>query len=341
MTDARLGSDNDVKALSMSFLPTSASAVGGLELSFDAARLNIYKHYDNAWSKYSTVGSQPIVIQAGAQYYVEAKAPGTALLTLKFVSMGTAVTQDTITVKIPQISVKVRRKGTTGAYASSATIAAGHKDSDVHNAEIEVSTSPAAPSGTMLNFTVGKHAGQGNGEPDTGGAGTVSMDSDSTDADGKVYGTYRSSNKIENVTIECQLFNHNPVSGYGTASVSQQWDNHSPGLWDYDGFFFEDVYLPVSLAIEVDSSPITTHQLKFFVTRVTGMRWDECEEQWVELDETSELDQYSQFSGGTVTDGQVPGTYTASQIVHASSDWVVDWVYFKAEDQDVWGPPPE
>jgi hypothetical protein len=241
------------------------------------------------------------------------------------------------------VTLGVRRTGSGAAYGSSATVAAGGVDSDVHKADIEVATSPAVASVT-LDIVVGKKTGEGEGQPDTGGAASVSMSSYTTDANGKAYGTFTSSNKIESVTIECQDGSGSPLPGAGTATVNQGWDSDSSNNWVYEPYFWPEVWEDVSFTCKLTDGastvPITGHSFDFYAYKVIYYEWDEEAQDYVQYEEVIsedndwDLSWACEFEEAEEAQG---GVYETRQIVHEDSEWYwfVDEVSFWAIDETV------
>jgi len=186
------------------------------------------------------------------------------------------------------VTLGVRRTGSGGAYGTSATVAAGGVDSDVHKADIEVATSPAVASVT-LDIVVGKKAGEGEGQPDTGGTASVSMNSYTTDANGKAYGTFASSNKIESVTLECQDSDGTPLAGFGTATITQAWDDDAGLEFNVPEYFIPEIADTCKFTCRLDEGvPIDGHTINWYTTKIT-LNWyswniDTDDEDWGESD---------------------------------------------------------
>lgn len=166
-------------------------------------------------------------------------------------------------------SVEVRRRGSGDDYASTATVAAGGYGTDVHKADVRVSTHPAVPGGTALDIAVAIKDGQGGGKPGTGGAASLSMNSYTADAEGRIHGTFTSSNQLESVTIECQDGEGEPIAGFGAAVVAQAW-HHGNVVFLVPYFFvpgFADD-MKFDLRLE-DGAPIDGHAIEWFSPKIT------------------------------------------------------------------------
>lgn len=170
------------------------------------------------------------------------------------------------------VTLGVRRTGSAADFGSSATVATGGMSSDVHKADIEVATSPAVAS-VALDIVVGKKAGEGDGKPGTGGAGTVSMNSYTTDASGKAYGTFTSSNKSESVTLECQDGDGTPLAAFGTATISQTWDDDAGLEFNVPDYFVPGLADTCKFTCRLEEGvPIDGHTINWYTTKIT-LNW--------------------------------------------------------------------
>ena len=239
-----------------------------------------------------------------------------------------------------EAELKVRRNGSGNEYGATAIVAAGGLATAVHKADVEVSTTPAVQG---VCFYASIKEGEGQGQPDTGGAANLDIGS-TTEGNGKITGTYTSSNRTENVTLE--LRNENEVL-LDTATVNQQWDTDDSDNWTYDGYFSPDTWEDVSFTLKLtdgeDAVPIPGHNMKFYAWAVIYYEWnDETLEYDEKLEVISEsnnydLSFYSDFNP-TTKQGTAGGVSDTSQIVYedAELDWFVDEVFIVAVDKSVY-----
>ena len=240
------------------------------------------------------------------------------------------------------LTLRARRKGSTANFGTEATIAAGGKDPDVHKAELEVTASPAI-AGIPVDVNI--VAGTGQGKDGTGGAATLDMASETTDANGKATGTFTSSNKTEEVRLQSHPTEESLNS---EIVIHQQWDHENGGEWEYNGWSIPNAYSDVSWTLQIDdggqSVPITGHTAKFYAQRVVYYEWDDVLSDYVEYEEKRgpdnnwDLSFYSEFNPPQTQDS-TPGVYTSAQIVYEDDvhfDWFVDVVEFRGVDDDTY-----
>ena len=241
-----------------------------------------------------------------------------------------------------ELTLRVRRVGPTGDFGTEATIAAGGKDPDVHRAELEVTANPAI-AGIPVDVNI--VAGTGQGKDGTGGAATLTVAAETTDANGKATGTLTSSNKVEEVRVQ----SHPTEESFNSEIVIyQRWDHENGGEWEYDAWFIPNAYSDVSWALQIDDGgqivPITGHTAKFYAQRVVYYEWDAVLCDYVEYEEVRgpdnfwDLSFYSEFNPPQTQDS-TPGVYTSAQIVYEDDvyfDWFVDVVEFRGVDDDTY-----
>jgi hypothetical protein len=252
--------------------------------------------------------------------------------------------------------LNVRRKGSGEAYAGSAMVAAGKLSSDVHKADVEVSATPAV-SGIPIDVQI--KSGEGGGQPGTGGEALLTIGG-TTDANGKITGTYKSSNRIEDVTLEARCGSCQHL--LDTAAITQKWDDTSIT----PRFSIPDLFLPgegsectffCRLAAD---TPIDGHSVVYSTTAMT-LSWcwwnldtdeEDCDtEEYVSPFDNlpfgcSEQDLVSQ---GDMTESE-PGVYVNTQTVYDYFDLVevegeliyretlVEAYDFLVTDQTVYSP---
>lgn len=291
-------------------------------------------------------GGTPDTQTGGATFTTQWSSSGSKTVTATIGTSSATATVDVVDAEY----VKVKQMDSSESLSTSTTIAAGGKSSAVHKAVVEMKITPV-PSGTYsitVPVTLSNAEGDSsdnvqaklymNGDANpvvTGnGEGQVTISS----ADGKATGYLLSSNK-KTGSSPCVV-----QASAKSSSVAFSWDTQQDDEgWEFAEFFVENRADPISLSIEVNGTPIDGHDIKFYVTQVTG--YYSNGQSYVPFDYSlpTNLDSYSDFfnaadkSGdGQVQDGTIPGKYTAYQVIFGSEDFWVDEVYFWAEDQGVY-----
>jgi hypothetical protein len=168
-------------------------------------------------------------------------------------------------VTVYQATLAVRRKGSAAAYSSSATVAAGKRASDVHKADVQASATPAV-SGIPLD--VDKKQGEGQGQPGTAGQASLDMDSSTTDANGKITGTYTSSNKSETVTLELRC--HTCGKLLDTATIHHNWDDDAGLEFNVPEYFIPGLADTCKFTCRLEEGvPIDGHTINWYTTEIT------------------------------------------------------------------------
>ena len=179
-------------------------------------------------------------------------------------------------------------------YSSYAKVAAGGVARDEHQADIEITVSPpdsgvTVPIPSLLADPPPASAANPTPTPENEGAGVnngdavVTLDSTTTDNDGKVHGHFHSSNVVRTVTL--RIRSGTPVSPnplppvVASATIDQVWNEleGSQAAWDYDDFFLTGVASPVTYIMTFENGvPITGHAsaLQFKTTQLMGLEWD-------------------------------------------------------------------
>ena len=128
------------------------------------------------------------------------------------------------TVQIVGFEMTVSRRGSGKDLSHSATVAAGGKSTDEHQADILIQAYPPL-AGLLVapRISVGESGETANG--------AITLDSGVTDANGQIKGTYKSSDVIQPVTLRLDV-------GEGPSAedrINQVWaDKTDAALWQYD-----------------------------------------------------------------------------------------------------------
>lgn len=243
----------------------------------------------------------------------------------------------TVDVTVYEATLRVRRKGSGDDYAGSATVAAGKLSSDVHKADIEVSTDPAVQ-GVTLNTEI--KVGEGLGQAGTDGEASVYIGS-TTDENGKITGTYMSSNKSENVTLELRYQGQDVLD---TATVSQAWDDAAGLEFNVPYYFVPEIADTCKFTCRLQENvPIDGHTIKWYTTRIEldwywwnidtdEADWDEQEYDYPftgddDLPFDQEIGDFIAYSGGQEDPA---GVYAKTHTVYDYFDIV------EIEGEDVW-----
>ena len=260
-------------------------------------------------------------------------------------------------------------------YSSSATVAAGGVARDEHQADIEITVSPpdsgvTVPIPSLLADPPPASAANPTPTPENEGAGVnnvdavVSLDSTTTDNDGKVYGHYRSSNKLRDVTLRVRVGTPeapNPLPPVvSSAVIHQEWNDleGSPSAWDKVDYFVTGEASPLTYSMTVDGGiPITGHSsaLRLKTMKLTGLEWDPDVGDYVpgsiytqddpELQDGgiySDLMIYDFFNEIVDNAGNATGDYTTNQTINdyvgpdGYVDYFVDAIEFDILDYDAY-----
>jgi hypothetical protein len=220
--------------------------------------------------------------------------------------------------------LKVRRKGSGDAYAGSAMVAAGKLSSDVHKADVEVSATPAV-SGIPIDVQI--KSGEGGGEPGTSGEASLSM-GDTTDANGKITGSYTSSNKTEDVTLEARCGSCQYL--LDSAAIYQKWDDDAGLEFNVPEVFVPGIPDTCKFTCRLmEDVPIDGHAIEWY-TRGIKLDWywwniDTDEEDWAvtqydypftgddDLPFDKEIGDFTAYSGGSESPA---GVYAKTHTVY-------------------------
>ncbi len=208
-----------------------------------------------------------------------------------------------MTVQVVGVSgITARRKGTGDSFGSTATIAAGGKNTDVHKAEIKVQLSPSPLKQVAVTVPASlsgaaAHAGTnvaavlscGNSSIAGNSSGTITLtDIDTTT--GSATAILTSSNVTRTCTVNI---------GGQSLNVTMAWDISGIHDFEFDDYFLPDmesdvIFYPTLDEIALldedeDGTPgegaIGGHDIVFHVTKVTFDYWSFDYDAWEYVDE--------------------------------------------------------
>lgn len=223
--------------------------------------------------------------------------------------------------------IEVRRAGDTGEWGTSADVAAGKLDSNLHKAEVRISFDPKPME--PVNLSIGISGVPAGGKGESGKAALVLSDGSTLGGSQSVTlrvspdgltGTYTSSNKRGDCTL---------TADGSSATIHQKWDylTKETADWDHEEGFAYDTPHPVSLTIKLDeNTPIVGHPLVFSPTEVSYTKIDP--ETWEVTDYSGVKEDFSRFivfsnEGRDTTDstGKASSSYTV--FANPDNDWSI------------------
>jgi len=217
----------------------------------------------------------------------------------------------------------VRRKGSGDEFSGSAAIAAGANKSDVHKADVQVQADPAI-SGIPLHLQIADGSGRGRLI-----AAALSGDG-TTDGNGRIAGTFLSSDKIESPTLEARSTTGSLLS---TATVSQQWDDEEGLEFNLPEFFVPEQPDDTTFTCRLtEGVPIDGHATRYYTYTATiySREWNlttgeetESERSYDEpFDDLPFGLQIQDLIEHSSADEPHPGKYRNTQTVHDYYDLV-------------------
>jgi hypothetical protein len=252
--------------------------------------------------------------------------------------------------------IQVRRQGSGRKFGSNASVAAGGKGTNEHKAELEVTVlnngSPSAGISVSAPLISGGASALGAGN--SGGA-TVTPASAVTNAEGKAYFTFTSSNAIKTST-PVEVYMDDP-SGPKTR-IWQLW-NTDRSAWQHNPYFDYGVSLPVSFRPQFYDEAwvkITTHKMNFKFVKAKVFKWNEQTNNYEpetytadpvtgllksKLSSTTTLAEFDPTRRQLVPDGVVggiAGEYQSGFTVNWNNQEIVTVVEFGAEDDEIYKP---
>jgi len=257
-----------------------------------------------------------------------------------------------VTVVVFSAKLFAKRQGTDSSkYGATATIAAGGKDNSNHKADIKIEVLPAI-SGIPIAFAADTSR---EGYPVGGGDGVINMAA-TTDTNGLIVGTYKSSNLVKAATLTLDL----GLATNPSVSVSQVWNDteHNGGRWDAEagkGVWEYDDYSYYGIPSTVNVRPkyyddalvnIDAHTLKLKIVSASVWVWDGST--WTSetysgssvdgklystLDPTHVL---GSFAPSSSVDTPTAGTYSAALTVEFNDFERVDSIIFDADAADTY-----
>ena len=236
-----------------------------------------------------------------------------------------------VSVVVPTITLQIRRKGTT-TYSSCASVAAGGKTTNEHEADVQVTaTDGANPVSVTVRAPV---ISNGDG---VAVSASLSPSSATTDGSGVANFTFKSSDYAAPVTL---------AEDSTTVTAQQRWDDMTDGSdWTYSPYFDYGVaesvtFLPAFLDGATPVS-ITSHTTNFLVTGLDVWEWSDTDWDYELLTgvDPSALPGLATFDPGSAGDGG-GGSYNSALTVAWDDDDIVDAAYFDAQDDGVYVPGP-
>ena len=232
---------------------------------------------------------------------------------------GSLVSIAELTIRAVEVTIKTRRIGAAGWDAGVTAIAVGGVASDVHRAEVEVTTNPATAGFALpVNFSAGRYAagrqallylnGVSLAAGDGGGFTEIA-----TNTEGKLAGWLQSSDVLTSAkpcTVAIGKFQKN---------VDFVWSNYA-GLdkWQPQFPLIEPGQRnPQTVTLKLDNAALDGHALKFYVEKVTYVDAQGVEHQAENLPQApQDMSEYAEFNpDSAVTD--VNGKASATLIVKA------------------------
>ena len=278
----------------------------------------------------------------------------------------------TATLRVRRMGATVLPPGQTetapAPFSESANIAAGEKDSIEHKAEVQVSLwVPGAsyysnPEGfdvsQLPEIKAWPEGIQNKGE-------FSRSENAKTDANGTaVLGIWKSSDLNKPITLYLD-----GTSNVNPAHVNQEWLTENwkiENTYDYLGekvYLSSDAEIPVSLKMRLSDYtplptfpmfsypvPVTQHELKYIVTKVRVTGWHPTTSSYRtwevvadandilpgdDITELGDTGTYASFTPEEATGDQV-GKYPSNLKIKKNDSWVVEKVWFKAQDKGVY-----
>lgn len=180
--------------------------------------------------------------------------------------------------------LSVRRKGSGRAFGGVATVAAGAVGNEVHQADVEITVKDEQGTpqvGVAVPGVRVKSGGRGTTELPGDITAAVSINGTTTDADGKVYGTFTSGNREEDTVLILDVDGDQETSeNEPTATITQVWNElpyeeaWSPDEeWNYDAE--QPLYYKMAYSDGV-SVPIKGHSMTPVTILLEGFEWDDA-----------------------------------------------------------------
>ncbi len=221
-------------------------------------------------------------------------------------------------------------------WDTSVYVAAGGKNTDVHKTDVRITIEPAVSGATIVAEKNG-----GNGDVV---AAVFAQQSSTTDSDGRVYGTYTSSDKLEDATIKVVQCQYHAVDIDPGSTITQEWDIAG----DYD-FEFPSVFVPEepddvsfypTLDVVAAEGAIDKHSMEYYTTEATlyYCSWNLETDEFEEKEITVTYPNYTGIPFGQTIDTLIQhsqtsekplGVYTNAQKVHDYWDYDTETGIFR------------
>jgi hypothetical protein len=180
--------------------------------------------------------------------------------------------------EVTSFSIAVRRTGSGDEFSGSATVAAGGASGQEHRADVEI-TAHDSDGNPMSGVSVPsiRITSGGQDAPGTQNA-SVSLNSSTTDSNGKATGTFVSGNRVEMTTLTIDKDgNPETTEGEASAGVDQVWNEleGSDDAWEYEPYYDIGVASPITYIMTLEGGvPITGHNVGFYTASITGWEWN-------------------------------------------------------------------
>jgi len=176
--------------------------------------------------------------------------------------------------------IKTKRAGTDGWDSGTTSIAVGNENSNIHQADVEITTEPVLADVVIpVNLSAGKYtAGKDAVLTLNGVQITATLDGTTTDVttdtEGKLIGTLLSSDVLTSaepctIKADCE-----------TKDVQFVWDNYTgDDFWTTEPeFLLPDSEMTNRVIFRLDDIALDNHTIKFYIEEVTYVGLDDFEE---------------------------------------------------------------